>query len=294
MGYASIDIDELQAVVDALKDDVLHLDHDASVIVNKLGWFDLPTYPASRMRNVAAWADHAVVELQARVDRANKVAKSLPSFPTIVAIEDDDYTSDEIPTDPSQVMPDPPGPSAWSKFWRFLGNMGADAGNVAVSFGNACMEHPEDLISTLSGVLLIIAGSGGEAGGAALDATGIGAVIGVPLNIASAAVITAGVGLAGVGVSQIAVNAMNNPQKPFQGPQAPSRWPTKVTGYANHALFDSMPDDRLGRWVVEDIVDNPDRPPEWQPTHGTWLFMRGKTCVAVAPDGVVVTVFVIK
>ncbi|TCO60983.1 hypothetical protein [Actinocrispum wychmicini] len=43
-----------------------------------------------------------------------------------------------------------------------------------------------------TGVAEMVVGAGGEVGGVALDATGVGAVAGVPLNIASAAVIAQG------------------------------------------------------------------------------------------------------
>ena len=42
------------------------------------------------------------------------------------------------------------------------------------------------------GLAQIIVGGGGEVGGTALDATGVGALVGVPINIASAAVIVEG------------------------------------------------------------------------------------------------------
>ncbi|HEU5140943.1 MAG TPA: RHS repeat-associated core domain-containing protein [Bacillales bacterium] len=46
-----------------------------------------------------------------------------------------------------------------------------------------------DLVTTLVGLLEIGTGAAGEVGGVALDATGVGAVVGVPLNVASAGLI---------------------------------------------------------------------------------------------------------
>ena len=60
-----------------------------------------------------------------------------------------------------------------------------------------------DAASTLQGVAEILIGGGGEVGGVALDATGVGAVAGVPLNIASAAVITHGVAVGGTGLKNL-------------------------------------------------------------------------------------------
>jgi RHS repeat-associated protein len=49
-----------------------------------------------------------------------------------------------------------------------------------------------DLGATISGGLEVVGGLGGEVGGLALDATGVGAVVGVPANIVSAGVIAHG------------------------------------------------------------------------------------------------------
>jgi len=51
-----------------------------------------------------------------------------------------------------------------------------------------------DLAGIAGGLGLIVAGAGGEVGEAAFDVTGIGALVGVPINIASAGVIVAGAG----------------------------------------------------------------------------------------------------
>jgi hypothetical protein len=62
-------------------------------------------------------------------------------------------------------------------------------------------EHPgetlhttADLAMTAAGAFMVIGGGGGEAGGVAADATGVLAEVGIPLNIASAGLITAGIG----------------------------------------------------------------------------------------------------
>lgn len=58
-----------------------------------------------------------------------------------------------------------------------------------------------DINAAVMGGLEILAGAGGEAGGIALDATGVGAVAGVPLNIASAGVAVHGVATAGAAIA---------------------------------------------------------------------------------------------
>ncbi|MFE3194323.1 colicin E3/pyocin S6 family cytotoxin [Nocardia sp. NPDC059240] len=85
-----------------------------------------------------------------------------------------------------------------------LYNVAADLVNIVASYGNAIQQDPLrmgiDMATTAAGVATMILGGGGEVLGAGLDLTGIGAVAGVPINIASAGVIAAGAGLTGLGV----------------------------------------------------------------------------------------------
>ncbi len=74
-----------------------------------------------------------------------------------------------------------------------------DGGNSDFRVGQAI----GDAVSTLQGTLEILGGVGGEAGGLALDATGGGAVVGVPLNVASAGVIAHGATVVGLGVKNL-------------------------------------------------------------------------------------------
>ena len=57
-----------------------------------------------------------------------------------------------------------------------------------------------DLNAAIQGGLEVVVATGGEAGGLALDATGVGALAGVPINIASAAVGVHGVATAGTAI----------------------------------------------------------------------------------------------
>jgi RHS repeat-associated protein len=64
-----------------------------------------------------------------------------------------------------------------------------------------------DTVAAVQGVVEVVAGGGGEAGGVALDATGVGAVVGVPLNVASAVVIAHGATTATEGVAHLGAAA---------------------------------------------------------------------------------------
>jgi len=111
----------------------------------------------------------------------------------------------------------PERPGFWSKVGDFLGDVGdglVDGGKTVVndlaSFGNAMIQHPGDSAAMLGGMLLTGVSAGGEGLGVALDATGVGAVAGVPLNAVSAAGIATGVGLAGAGAVDLAQHAGND------------------------------------------------------------------------------------
>lgn len=88
----------------------------------------------------------------------------------------------------------------WDLQARQAQNTFATLVNAVASFGNALLQHPDILWEILGGLGLIALGTGGEVGGVALDATGIGAVAGVPLNIAAAGAIGAGATAVGHGM----------------------------------------------------------------------------------------------
>jgi hypothetical protein len=62
------------------------------------------------------------------------------------------------------------------------------------------VHHPGDVAAAAAGAGLMVLGAGGEAGGLVLDATGVGAIIGVPANVVSAGAIAAGGGMIAAGV----------------------------------------------------------------------------------------------
>jgi uncharacterized protein YukE len=89
-----------------------------------------------------------------------------------------------------------PKKSSWlDKLGGFLEDAGAHVVNGLASFGNAMVHHPRETASLVGGLLLTEVSTLGEGTGLVLDATGVGAIGGVPLNVVSAAGVTAGAGI---------------------------------------------------------------------------------------------------
>lgn len=112
----------------------------------------------------------------------------------------------------------PEKPGFWSSLGDDLGSFFSGAGHVAkevgetvltdlASVGNAMVQDPGSLLEVAGGLGLATLGVGGEVGGVALDATGIGALVGVPAAAVSATAIAGGLGMAGMGLSNIAQDA---------------------------------------------------------------------------------------
>ena len=100
----------------------------------------------------------------------------------------------------------PAEPGFWDEVGDFFEDVGAGLLNATgtvvnsfASFGNAAIHHPLETGTMVAGVVLTALGATGEAGGGLLDATGVGAVAGVPLNVASAGAITGGLAMAAAG-----------------------------------------------------------------------------------------------
>jgi guanyl-specific ribonuclease Sa len=88
--------------------------------------------------------------------------------------------------------------------------------NGAASLGNAVVNDPGDTASTILGGLAIGLGATAEGGGTVLDATGVGAVVGVPLNAAGATMIAGGVGLTAKGAAGLGNYAAEHPTQIVQ------------------------------------------------------------------------------
>lgn len=112
----------------------------------------------------------------------------------------------------------PEEPSRWDRAgaaitgagtWLLHGaqDVGVAVVNGLASDGNAVIHNPGDTAAMLGGLLLMGVSGLGEGVGVGLDATGVGAVAGVPLNVVSAAGLAAGATLAGVGALSLAMHA---------------------------------------------------------------------------------------
>jgi hypothetical protein len=82
--------------------------------------------------------------------------------------------------------------------------------NGLASFGNAMAHHPGDVALAAAGAGLMLLGGAGDAGGLVLDATGVGAVVGVPVNVVSTAAVVAGGGMVAGGVGDLTMHAMGD------------------------------------------------------------------------------------
>ncbi|MFC7257746.1 hypothetical protein [Streptomyces lutosisoli] len=111
--------------------------------------------------------------------------------------------------------------SGWDKFGNAVDSVVSGAEDVLkevgetlvsdlASIGKAMVDDLGSTMAVLGGLGLAVAGVGEEAGGILLDATGIGAALGIPINVAAAAQIATGLSIAGVG----AANIMNDAAGP--------------------------------------------------------------------------------
>lgn len=124
--------------------------------------------------------------------------------------------------------------------------------NGAADVGQAVTEHPEDLLEIALGVGGIILGTGGEIGGTVLDATGVGVVVGVPLNVAAAAVAAGGVGAIAHGATRLGEHARANDNRWLSEADAP----TVGRGKAGDPLPDSSRPDLAGQNWKGRVSDN--------------------------------------
>jgi len=96
----------------------------------------------------------------------------------------------------------PQKPGFWSKVASFFEGVGHDAEKVGAaavddlaSMGNAMLNNPLADLGMVGGALLAGVSAVGDGAGLALDATGVGAIVGVPVNVISTAGVVAGAGL---------------------------------------------------------------------------------------------------
>lgn len=199
----------------------------------------------------------------------------------------------------------PPKPS----FWQHVGSMadrvgdelaraGEDALDAAASIGNAIVHDPAATLLTATGIALATASAGGETLGVVLDATGVGAVAGVPLNVASAAGITAGATMAMAGADDLARRAagedhvsMRHGDNAGAGPPEPAgEPPAEISGRTNHGNEQALGRDGHGvsDEAMNDAVRNPIQPPELQPG-GRFKYVGDHAVVVLNSSGKVIT-----
>jgi hypothetical protein len=93
-----------------------------------------------------------------------------------------------------------------SSAWHGAEHLGEDAITGTASLATAAVNDPGALAAMAGGLLLTGASAGGEGIGVVLDVTGVGTIAGVPLNVVSAAGMTAGVGMTAVGAGKLAAD----------------------------------------------------------------------------------------
>jgi len=94
--------------------------------------------------------------------------------------------------------------------WHGVEDAGEDTVDGLASMGNAMITHPGADAGALAGFLLAGVSATGDAGGALLDATGVGAIVGVPLNVVSTAGVLAGGSLMMASAGDLASNAFGD------------------------------------------------------------------------------------
>jgi hypothetical protein len=124
----------------------------------------------------------------------------------------------------------------FSSAWHGAEHAGEDALDGLASMGNAMITHPGADAGMLAGLLLTGVSAVGDAGGAVLDATGVGAILGVPLNAVSTAGVLAGGTLMMASAGDLASHAAGDDRvDPLQtggggGSGAPSQDPQLTPG----------------------------------------------------------------
>jgi uncharacterized protein YukE len=194
---------ELDDVHDALAALAVALDTwEPTLSSGAMAWSHAVT-SEQRVQVLRQWQP-AVAALHAADQRA-ATALDLPisTVERLRAKNDGGNATVQIVVDPS---PEGPVESAVGA----AGNAGAAVINGVASWLNAAGHHPASAGEVIAGVALMVLGGTGEVAGFALDATGIGAIIGVPANAVSAGVALTGVALATPAAADLAMHAMSD------------------------------------------------------------------------------------
>jgi hypothetical protein len=123
------------------------------------------------------------------------------------------------------------------------------------------LHHPGDVAAAAGGILLTAVSAGGEGLGVALDATGVGAVAGVPLNAVSAAGMVAGAGLTGAAATDLTMHAVSDDAvSPMRGSEPERPAPSKTDRMKEH-LTDRDLDAARRELNGETVATKPDGTP---------------------------------
>ncbi len=194
----------------------------------------------------------------------------------------------------------PVGPDMGERIAEGVQEGATAVGNAAASLGNAALHHPLDVAGVLGGAGLVAASAAGVVGSVALDATGVGALGGVPLGAASIAGVATGAGLIGAGAIDLALHAagpdrvapfqVNTDADPPASPPSPEP-PNEITGQTKHGEERAAGRDG-GRGVSDeamaDAVEHPTEPPTYG-SNGTFKYVGKDAVVVLTPEGQTVT-----
>jgi hypothetical protein len=153
----------------------------------------------------------------------------------------------------------PPKPGFWSQLGDDIGSFFSGAGHVletagetvldaAASLANAAVHDLGSVAEVVGGLALMDVAAGGEFLGGALDITGAGAVLGVPINVLAAGIGATGIGMAGMGLKTI-INDAAGPDRVNMSSQGSGGGGSNVG--ASNRIRPPQEGDR------EYVVDNP-------------------------------------
>ena len=202
----------------------------------------------------------------------------------------------------------PEKPGFWTQVGDFFDGLGHDAEdtgahlvNGLASLGNAAIHHPGGLLAAAGGIGLTALSAAGEGAGAVLDATGVGAIAGVPLGAVSVAGMAAGVGITGAAAANIVAHAAGDdhvsPVNTDNGAGSGGREttegydpPNEITGRTVHGDQQVLSRDGHGvsAEAMNDAVQNPIKPPDPQPG-GRYKYLGKNATVVLNSAGKVVT-----
>jgi hypothetical protein len=169
----------------------------------------------------------------------------------------------------------PPHPGFWSDVGHFfsdaghfLENAGADAVDALASLGNAAIHNPLADLGMMAGAALATVSAAGDGIGVALDATGVGALVGVPVNVVSTAGVLAGGSMMMASAGDLGDHALGDDRvdpintsssgAPSDDPIAPDNAEVarNIAGHASQEHFGASPE--VGAQTIQRVLESPD------------------------------------